>query len=517
MECERYSAPLMDLKSSVTHSDAFKHTSMFSLRAFIQRRLNHEAGYHLLPISTDLLVHPQIQWLQPTTRSAWLWSVLPWFIAAPLGKTARTLPKVSSTSYLNGVRGIACFLVFNYHLTGHSFSYIHNAYCIDPVEDNSHLTQLPFINLIYASHGAVSVFFVLSGFVLSYSPLRIITSGAPADELLTGLSSALIRRGIRLFGPMIVLAGITCVFTYHYPSFHPGDWTNAETSFFSHIWRFVHISLPAMNPFSWEVYHPPGFEQGWTLGMEYRGSLVIFLLCLAGAKLSSRARKCMLVSSAVWAIYWERWENWCFIWGMVIAELRFSPLSSDSKISLKVPDIVKRMIATGLLLFSILLCSWPESGATATQPYKAISYLVPASWQFADEFWYSVGAVGLLFAMENMPLVQWVMAWTPILYLGEISFSFYLLHWLIYLSLGVELQRYFDHIWGWSGVGGFYAMYGIVFLVLLVTSDWYWRGVDEKCVLLGKKVVDWLGISTTPARLAVVLEQDSEEGGGKVE
>lgn len=67
------------------------------------------------------------------------------------------------------------------------------------------MVQLPFIRLTYSGGFMVCLFFVLSGFVLSYKPLQYCRSHDEASSiaLLKSLSSSVFRRGARLFMPCI--------------------------------------------------------------------------------------------------------------------------------------------------------------------------------------------------------------------------------------------------------------------------------------------------------------------------
>lgn len=117
----------------------------------------------------------RLEWADEAPR--WYWNLLPWFLTAPLGKTTRKLPKKTSTSYLNGIRGIACLIVYTVHVSMHYYKeFTSNPYGAEPAASNHGFSQLPVIRIIYAGRGMVAIFFVLSGFVLTYSPLRKITS-----------------------------------------------------------------------------------------------------------------------------------------------------------------------------------------------------------------------------------------------------------------------------------------------------------------------------------------------------
>lgn len=97
----------------------------------------------------------------PETRSrfAWLWNLAPFFIAAPLGKTSRKLPKANSTIYLNGIRALACWIVLNDHTVMEAWRFE-----LLPAWGNTEpkfmetwaFPALPIIRILYAGKGSTS-------------------------------------------------------------------------------------------------------------------------------------------------------------------------------------------------------------------------------------------------------------------------------------------------------------------------------------------------------------------------
>src|SRR5438094_952495 len=75
-----------------------------------------EPRYDSLPLSELSLTDGTESNIQPTRQisddgASWqriFWSTVPFCISKPLNKTSRTLPRPSSTTYLNGLRGVAC-------------------------------------------------------------------------------------------------------------------------------------------------------------------------------------------------------------------------------------------------------------------------------------------------------------------------------------------------------------------------------------------------------------------------
>ncbi|KAG6356638.1 hypothetical protein INS49_014512 [Diaporthe citri] len=475
----------------------------------------------------------RIQW----SRIQWsrmAWSMVPWVIAAPLGKTERTLPKVTSTSYLNGLRGVACVVVYNYHVTIGWYPDLKGT-----------LGLVPFANFVLAGHGATMIFFVLSGFVLAYSPLSKMSSPAGTSDavdsaLLTSLWSSTIRRGFRLFTPLVGLALLLSVITFFSPIHGnaPGlEWAQASPktlgTYLHHLYSYSQMVSYLMDPFTWSIIQPSSLEHAWTLPFEYRGSLVVFLLCVACARLTPRCRKVFLVAFALWALHWIRWDVFCFTAGMFLAELRFRPLfpsSSSSSSSGPKPEPLPhsttadnltprrpwdRFIqsfplrpAIGLLALgpSVIVCAWPDGGGVlGVEPYATLHVaFTPGHYGGVDvDFLYaSVGAVAVLASLEALPPLQWLLSTAPFRYLGEISFSFYLLHILLINTTSAHIIFFLTQMCGWGYGFAFALMWVVTASGTVLAADLFWRGVDETSVRMSRKISDWLIAKPRDAEIA---------------
>lgn len=101
------------------------------------------------------------------------------------------------TAWLDGMRGIAALLVYFYHL---SYS-THDVYT-GWSPGHHQLLRLPFIKSLYNGPAMVSLFFVLSGYALSYKPVKQMRNGE-YNALFSGQSSSVFRRMVRLFLPCV--------------------------------------------------------------------------------------------------------------------------------------------------------------------------------------------------------------------------------------------------------------------------------------------------------------------------
>lgn len=80
-------------------------------------------------------------------------------------------PKQHAIAALDGLRGWASLLVFNFHFL---FTYTWKvAVGWGFNRDNYGLWQLPIIHMAVSGHIMVAIFFVISGYVLSYKPLKM--------------------------------------------------------------------------------------------------------------------------------------------------------------------------------------------------------------------------------------------------------------------------------------------------------------------------------------------------------
>ncbi|KAG9884437.1 hypothetical protein KCU98_g20324, partial [Aureobasidium melanogenum] len=138
--------------------------------------------------------------LQTTKRG--LHFLLPSFLhfASSSEPTDERLPKpVHPTAWLDGMRGIAALLVYVYHLS-YSTHDVDTAWTYDGKQG---FLRLPLIRFFYDGHFMVAIFFVLSGYALSYKPVKQIRK-QEMQPLLEGLASSVFRRWMRLFLPCFV-------------------------------------------------------------------------------------------------------------------------------------------------------------------------------------------------------------------------------------------------------------------------------------------------------------------------
>ncbi|ORY59115.1 acyltransferase 3 [Pseudomassariella vexata] len=114
-----------------------------------------------------------------------------------------TRAKSDKIKCLDGLRGIACFIVFNYHFLWPWTPLIMLGYGARPprsLEPYAEYSQLPIICLTHRGRPMVAIFFAISGYVLCRHVLRSIQK-RHLEAAYKALASAVFRRAFRLYIP----------------------------------------------------------------------------------------------------------------------------------------------------------------------------------------------------------------------------------------------------------------------------------------------------------------------------
>jgi peptidoglycan/LPS O-acetylase OafA/YrhL len=443
--------------------------------------------------------------------------------------------KVHEIAPLDGLRGWACLLVFNFHFL---FTY---TWAVSTVwgfsGQNYGIHQLPIVHILISGHTMVAIFFVISGYVLSHHPLKLMR-GCHWEKTFHVLSSATFRRALRLYIPSI--AGTFLVFIairlglYNYSQLvvnkgltitgtneqHPLIMRAFSGQFRDWCKMIIHLT----NPFDWSLYYNNYNPHLWTIPLEFRGSLILYLTMLATSRLRSTVRISFVVFLLIFCGYWGRWELVLFISGMVMAEIDlingvWSRTQTQKQLQYynqPPPGLDhgkgnldrgrgfrnrSRLIWIIVFLFGLYFGSTPNTGYKHTPGYMWTWKITPKTYPEPHRFPQSLGAVMIVCSVNNCPTTQKLFTNSRSQYLGRISYAFYIVHGPILHSLGYSIMPL---IWKHTGretdaqfCMGLIFGWLICFPVSLWAGDLFWRVVDIPSIRFTRWLEDRLIVQET--------------------
>jgi peptidoglycan/LPS O-acetylase OafA/YrhL len=404
--------------------------------------------------------------------------------------------RLHKTSWLDGLRGVAALIVVVYH-----WFIVHpiqpfRPYSLGPYTvrnpnplDWTNPIQLPFVRLVYSGDLMVPIFFVISGYVLSFRQVKLVNSSDPQAkaQLLDMLFSSALRRGFRLFLPtaaVVVIVHFGTLFGLH----HIYTLKNGVLGFFwsiiTQIWLILGLS--------WNIdLFTDKLQQFWTISAEFACSMILFMFTVA---VSGMARKGRLVSAAVMMILSlcnVHWGVFCFLAGWVIAEFEYirdpsQPLSTLS-----------RAFWITVLLIACFVGSYPIMDGRLTFVLNKLPLWTPASYtrlgyQTIVRYWLAIASAMIVSALFRLPRLQTIFTTRIAQYLGDVSFSLYLIHFQVIFMVKLPLITHADTIFGSkrlshsSRLGGW--TYEIIILLFLTfwQADLCWRYIDLPSVRISK-------------------------------
>ncbi|KAF2432121.1 acyltransferase [Tothia fuscella] len=447
-------------------------------------------------------------------------ALLPSFIQNRF-RTEHKPDKLFPTSYLDGMRGLAALFVFFCHYS-YSCFVITEGYGHGGPGENNNILQLPFIRLFYSGPPMVCLFFVISGYALSLKPLKQMRSHQ-WDALNTTLTSSIFRRGIRLFLPTTISTFMVVLLlrmgfyesTRAFASnkqllrniveYHPERLPTFTAQFNDWIWRvyeFVHV-------WGWESFGgSTGYDVHlWTIPVEFRCSMVLFLVLSGLARLRVWIRLTSLFFIAWFTYRNGRWEMLLFLAGMFLAELDLIRLASrrptltntplhSSCSNCKESNSQRKKIMKGfwiaLGIVALYLMSQPDDHFSSTPGWITLSTLIPTFFTDKYRYYQCLGSILLVLATNHSKFLQKPFNHPIIQYLGKISYALYLVHGPVLHVIGYRIEPW---AWGVTGsesrgeyVRGF--LLGAVFIVptTVWVADLFWRWVDGPTVRFARWV-----------------------------
>ncbi|KAK4175515.1 acyltransferase family-domain-containing protein [Triangularia setosa] len=446
-----------------------------------------------------------------------------WRLLSPWPRSHGQPDKLRPTAYLDGLRGFAAFLVYWHHhqLWAHEpvqRKFFESSFCYDGY---CYLIALPFLRVFFhGGHFAVATFFVISGYVLSMKPMSLIQTGDQA-KLADNLGSALFRRWLRLYIPLIATTFIFMAFTYIFDI-----WVlplKRQSTFAAEVWgwycevkNFTFIFHTRAEILSYNFHL-------WSIPIEMKGSIVVYTALLAFARCTRNARLWLQVGLMVYFMWIvDGWYCALFVAGMFINDLEQLASKDELPAFFERLRPYKMTIFYHLFFIAMFLGGIPAHSADVQELRKNpgwyyLSFLKSQSIYDVKWFFLFFAAFLLVAAIPHIGWVKQFFETRFCQYMGRISFAFYLVHgpviWTVgdrlYAAVGWWEENRVKHLPQWVNIWelprtgpmgmelSFLAPHIILLPLTLYLAEIVTRTFDEPSV----RFPQWLYKSTTvPAR-----------------
>jgi peptidoglycan/LPS O-acetylase OafA/YrhL len=380
--------------------------------------------------------------------------------------------------------------------------------------------------MLISGHVMVAIFFVISGYVLSFRALKTIRS-RNFDQTFTVLSSATFRRIFRLYIPSLV--GLFCVFIaarlhlFDYSRMirdkgrvitgvneqHPPHFRST----YKQLWDLWKTVGRLMNFWDWSLFYNNYNPHLWTIPVEFRSSIVLFVTILATSRFTTKVRLGVEAVVLWFCIRYGRWDVVLFLSGLVLAEIDLiNGIWSGPTLMPEKPVEAgalrqfyrrhEQMIWICLFVLGLYLGSSPNAGVNYTPGYVWLSRLIPKTYGEPHRFLQSIGAVLIVCSINNSKKIQKLFLNRLSQYVGQISYAFYIVHGPILHGLGYCIM---STVWKYVGrsssiqfMAGVVVTWIICFSLSLWVADIFWRMVDLPSVRFARWLETKLLAKTGP-------------------
>lgn len=434
--------------------------------------------------------------------------------------------ELRSTAWLDGLRGLAAFEVFIFHYIdgwinrSHGWGEDHNL--------RPEWYYAPFVRTFYASgDAAVCLFFGISGYVLSYRMLSLMRQQRK-EELLTSLSSAVFRRAIRLYMPVVVETFTLMMLCRYMGLPKPGNYESAPTLWLElRTWyiSILHLLLPLRYPDRFDALidrYDGGIS--WTIPLEYYGSLYVYMGIVFLAQVRSiNVRRMLCIGMAFQSFAKDDWIAAQFVMGMAFADYQLERQKEAATQPKETRAPPRRPWLRPVVVFLIFLWGFyvsglpggilrniDDEGTQILESRPAFDWITqPVFWlglykdRQTDRYILCFASMASLIGMGETRFLRRLLETRPVQYLGRISFGLYLCHifwraWLDPIRVGILEMVGLDTsltFFEWTDKGKMFTAY-VLFMIPATLVNFCFAGLferylDRPSVSMGRRFEKW--------------------------
>jgi peptidoglycan/LPS O-acetylase OafA/YrhL len=420
---------------------------------------------------------------------------------ADLSKNAQ---QKNNIAVLDGVRAIACLIVMSYHISLMG----NDTHLWDPFS----LSHPLFASVVYAGAMGVTLFFVLSGFLLFMPYAKALLSDKANWP---SAWSFYLRRAFRII-PAYYACLFLLIFLSHPEYLQPARWAD--------LGLFLTFFMES-GPSTYQKINGPF----WTLGVEWQFYMLLPLMALGMIFLVRRVsiygstkRRLWLVIYCLsgviaWGLFTRVWRYYFlthpaetflvprpvmdgilfFVHGMygkfledfaigMLISLLFvyaRQVPAESAFKRHTLRLSPRLWSAGILLL-VVMSAWRF---IAKHPGRPFLQPLMSSYYWLSELGFSLGFGLCIFALlfGDSAVLRRPFEWLPLRWIGLISFSLYMWHLPLLIFFRYNIA---NHLQGWDPAAAFSLYWLWAFLVIIPFSALSYLLIEKPGMAFGERL-----------------------------
>ena len=369
---------------------------------------------------------------------------------------------------VEGIRGVACFMVVLSHLSLTFFPFLHGF--IGKAGDSHSIQGLihnsPF-GFLYSGTAAVYIFFVLSGYILSYVALK------NSHQKILSMS---LKRYPRLMIPAVV----SCVFAYLLLTFMQTDksmlapWINKYGNFDYSLTGAVYSGTLESFVRGRSLYNPIL----WTMQIELMGSFLVFGLCY----LVPYKKPLIFTISFIMILLVATGVQ------LISANLGLGLISF---IIGHLFYLYGRHVSSSLSLLLLIIGLYLAGTHNDSLSYVPITSIIGSkSYAFGNFF----SGIMIVYAILFSDSLNALFSKKLFIFMGKVSFSVYLIHVPIISTVGVFTFNVLHQSFNYDTSAILSSL--LVILSTYILAIYYYKFVDHRGMVLSdkfsRKILGWI-------------------------
>lgn len=384
------------------------------------------------------------------------------------------LAEKQKLQHIEGIRGLAAIIVVLHHYSLAFYPALNFGDASQAHIGSGSLELMMAnspLNLIYNGGFAVCIFFILSGYVLSNAYHQ------------TNNPKILIQYAIKRYFRLLVPVSASIIIAYAFIKIgfmhnanlgavtKTNDWLSAAFDHDGGLVAMIKNIFVDVFFFKDNQYNPVL----WTMTYELLGSFLIFSFLLAIHPLKY---KMSLYIGLILALFFTDNNFYAaFILGVVL-----NKYVTQQQAVVK-PIVIPKWVISLILIMGLYFCSYPLAIDVNHTIYGVITFPFLLNY----EFYHVVGSFMVMFVILHSEKLKTMLSGKTMSYIGKISFSFYLLHFIILCSFSCYLFSLFYSKCNYNLAVLLACLCSLPLIGL--SAVFYYQWIDKSGIKLSEKVL----------------------------